>query len=1178
MDQNIRKVLARKPLVIALAAVLLYTLAGFFAAPAILQWRLPLFAQQNLHCQASVDTIRINPFLLSIEVEGFSLKQADGAPLVAFSRLFADLEMSSLFRWAIVLQELALDKPDIHVAMEPDGSLNFERFAAAPPQPTAPDSPGSPSLPVLVHNTTIQEGRITFVDKRQSDPANVAFQGISLRLQDITTIKDQAGTYHLAATTANDEAVQVEGEGSLFPLRAKGTVTLNGIRLTSLWQYIRDSLNLDPPEGKIDLSAGYLIDTTAQPAQVALEGIRIATSNLSLKMRGTDNAFFRLQKAEVSAPRFDLATSELHVSRLLLEQGAVDVRINESGNVNMQQIVNASPSKHHHKTTQPPPPPPAQPTPTTGQKQISPPPAASSPLKLQVDAFEIRNLAIDLDDKSRKVPFKAAVAGADLHMRANLELGGKQPAIVLHEMATELRGVKVLSSKIKDPLFATEKITVEGGSLNMAARSASIARVALHKGRMDAGREADGTINWQQLLQIKGTGAQTAGQKSAPSAAPGWKFLVKSFEMDGFASKFSDLTTRVDKPVFSVQNLTAKLTGIDGTSPMGFTAGFQIEEGGTATVSGTVHPALPAVEADVNLTGVALASLQPYLEPYVTLKMQSAQVSARGRLGYGLPKRPQQAVYEGSFSLNNLRLIETGSKKPFLSWDALQLPQCKLTLQPTRLETREIILSKPVGEIIIGDDHMLNFARVVKKQPPGSTSKPAAKPAAKSTKQQGGQDDFTYQVSRLRVENGNIVFADLSLRPQFMTRIHDLKGTIAGLSSVKEAQATVQMDGQVDQYGTAKITGLIRPSDFGRASDFAMVFRNLEMKNLSPYSGKFAGRLIKSGKFSADLNYKLHDYKMTGENKIVIDNLSLGDKVEDTAGGNLPLDLAIALLTDSNGRIDIGLPVTGDLDDPQFSIGSLIWKMFTNLITKATTAPFRALGSLLGGDSEKFDAVTFDPGSHTLMPPEKEKLLKLAEALKSRPQLKLVIQGRYSPEADGLELRERSIRRTVATRQGARLSPDDPPDALDFADSGTRKSLEKLYEERFGKASLEELDNGIAAGKVTPRMPAQNQGKRGKESGMFAKMTASLSLHKIIPGGRSPEQSALWAGELYTRLVEQEKVADKTLLQLAENRAQAIATHLEGQNQIPKDRVGVKAPEPFTGNEPPAVTLSLDAL
>ena len=448
----------------------------------------------------------------------------------------------------------------------------------------------------------------------------------------------------------------------------------------------------------------------------------------------------------------------------------------------------------------------------------------------------------------------------------------------------------------------------------------------------------------------------------------------------------------------------------------------------------------------------------PISNRIVTLQLQSAALAAQGRLRYGIPGDAQQVAYEGSFSLNNLRLADAKSpKKPYLSWDAVQLPKFKLTLQPNRLDAQEINISKPVGELIIEEDKTLNLVKVLKnrppdKKPPPPAKLPPAKPAtAKPNKQAPKKagpakesDTFPYHIAKVRVEKGNMVFADLSLRPQFMTRIHDLKGTVTGLSSLPDAQAKVQMDGQVDQYGTAKISGVIRPNDFGRSSDIEMVFRNLEMKNLSPYSGKFAGRLIKSGKFSADLKYKLHEYKMTGDNKIVIDNLTLGEQVDNPESTNLPLDLAIALLKDSNGRIDIGLPVTGDLNDPQFSIGPLVWQVFTNLITKAVTSPFRALGSLLGGESENFDALEFDPGSAELPPPEKEKLLKLAEALKSRPQLKLVIQGRYSPEVDGLEFKERSIRRMVAIRLGTKLRFERRP--------GTARLFRLQHARHSGKA------------------------------------------------------------------------------------------------------------------------------
>ena len=1175
MHHSVRKVLTSTYLIFPAAALLLYVLAGFFVAPRIIQWYVPKFAQQSLHCRADVGKVRINPLLLTLEVEQFSLRQADEAPLAAFARLFVDLETSSLFRWAVVVRELDLDKPDFHLVVEPDGSINFEQLATAPPAEPAPAN--APPLPLLLQSVVVSEGRINVVDKRQSTPADFTLQALNLQLQDVATIKDWNGTYRLAATTDDQGSVEWNGEISLAPLRSQGKLTLKDIGLASLWKFFRDNTNLEHSSGQLNVATEYRFNAENNPGQMTLDGLRVSLADLSLQLRHTEKAFLQLKKGALNVPSINLGTREVHVSHLLLEDGAVDARINESGTINLQQIVSTtSPKKHQEAAAQPSAAPPAE-----------APPETAPPLNMRVDAIEFKNIAVGLDDKSRATPFKAAIAGLNLSLQANLEMGDKSNTMLFQKIASEVNGINVKSSKSKEPLLTTEKLTVENGTCDLAAQAITFDRIAMSKGRLDAGREADGTINWQQLMRTKGTAAQPSVAYPVAKRASAWKFLVKSFEVDGFSSRFSDLTTRSDKPVFSVQGVKAKLTEVDGTSPMGFAVDFQVEQGGTAAVQGTLNPTLPSVEADVQVSGVELTSLQPYLEPYVTLHMRSAAVSTRGHLGYGLPKAAHKAVYEGSFSLDTLQLTDTSAKKPYLGWDAAQLPKFKLTLEPNRLDAQELKLIKPVGEFIIGEDKTLNFAKVVKNQSGDAKPKPAksksakqkaVKPAPQKAKQQSGQDDFAYQIGKVRVDKGNILFADLSLRPQFMTRIHDLKGTVTGLSSVPTAQAKVQLDGRVDQYGVAKISGVIRPRDFARATDINMVFRNLEMKNLSPYSGKFAGRLIKSGKFSADLKYTIKEYKMEGENKIVIDNLTLGDKVEDPEAANLPLDLAIALLKDANGRIDVGLPVTGDLNDPQFSIGSLVWKMFTNLITKATTAPFRALGSLLGGETEKFDAVAFNPGNAELPPPEKEKLLKLADALNSRPQLKLVVQGRYSPEADGQELKERSVSRSVATRLGVKLSPNDIPEPLDFTHSGTQDTLEELYVERFGKAALNELEEGFEAGTVKPRMPAEDKKAKGREAGMLTKMVDSLSLYAIIPGGKSHEQATLWAGELYTRLVESEKIAEANLLQLAGNRAQSIAAHLETEARIPKDRVSIKDPEPLSGSEPPSVTLSLDAI
>lgn len=426
-----------------------------------------------------------------------------------------------------------------------------------------------------------------------------------------------------------------------------------------------------------------------------------------------------------------------------------------------------------------------------------------------------------------------------------------------------------------------------------------------------------------------------------------------------------------------------------------------------------------------------------------------------------------------------------------------------------------------------------------------------------------------------------MVFADLGLKPKFMTRIHALKGTVGKLSSEKKSLSEIQLDGRVDQYGTAKISGALDINDFKRSTDITMVFRNVEMANISPYSGKFAGRRIKSGKLSLDLKYQIQTNKLVGDNKIIVDNLVLGEKVDSPDATNLPLDLAVALLADSNGRIDLGLPVSGELNDPQFSIGPIIWKAFVNIIIKAVTAPFRALGSLLGEGAEKFNAVEFDPGKAELLPPEKEKLKKMADALQKKPQLRLVIQGQYSPEIDGLELKQLNVGRAVLALMGVQPKPDEDLGPLDFGDSKVRGALEKLFTERFGPKALDELERGVKQGEIKPRATQEETGvdkETKKKRKGFARLWSSTKLYKIVPGAMSPDQSDVLAGEMFARLVESDPNPDEALSQLAGNRAQAIMAELQSTNAVPADRLQKADVQPLADEAGVSAKLSLDAV
>jgi hypothetical protein len=233
--------------------------------------------------------------------------------------------------------------------------------------------------------------------------------------------------------------------------------------------------------------------------------------------------------------------------------------------------------------------------------------------------------------------------------------------------------------------------------------------------------------------------------------------------------------------------------------------------------------------------------------------------------------------------------------------------------------------------------------------------------------------------------------------------LQELNGGISGLSSDPKSRARIDLKGRVDRYAPAEIAGELNLLSADLFTDVHVKFDGVEMTSVTPYSGHFAGYTIEKGKLSIDVSYLVENRKLTAKQKFVIDQLTLGDRVESPDAVKLPLKLAVALLKDRNGVIDIDLPMTGSLDDPQFRMGPLIWKAFVGLLTKIATSPFTLLAKL-GGSNEEINQVEFTPGSPALEPAAKERMAALTKALEQRPSLELEVPTAYSPDADGKAL------------------------------------------------------------------------------------------------------------------------------------------------------------------------------
>jgi hypothetical protein len=320
-------------------------------------------------------------------------------------------------------------------------------------------------------------------------------------------------------------------------------------------------------------------------------------------------------------------------------------------------------------------------------------------------------------------------------------------------------------------------------------------------------------------------------------------------------------------------------------------------------------------------------------------------------------------------------------------------------------------------------------------------------------------------------------FADLSIKPNFETGIQELSGTIKGLSARPDARADVQLAGQVDRYTPVKITGKVNYFAAVSYTDLHMAFRNLELTSMSPYSGKFAGYRIERGKLNVTLNYLVKKRKLEAKHKIIIDQLQLGDQVDSPDATSLPVKLAIALLKDRNGVIDLDIPVSGNLDDPKFKVWPIVWQVVINLFTKIVTSPFALLGSLFGA-SEEISYVDFGVGSAVLSAGAKNKLQTLAKALTERPSLNLDLPLVVKPDVDGPALAEQYWRadreRHARRRLGARASNADSIAKLIGSAKDYRALLEGAYFEAFHRKAV--VPQSVAApGAAAPQIAASSR-------------------------------------------------------------------------------------------------------
>lgn len=637
-------------------------------------------------------------------------------------------------------------------------------------------------------------------------------------------------------------------------------------------------------------------------------------------------------------------------------------------------------------------------------------------------------------------------------------------------------------------------LEVSDAQFDLSERTGSVAKVALRSPSAMAHRDAQGQWMLQRWLKTAptepdGASAQPVAAASASTGAPRksaspWQVTLGELTVDDGTLKLDDRSLlRPARLEVSALKLQLKSAVLDGSKPAPLTLSARLKSGrtepGTLKYSGTVMWAPLTVQGRVDAVDIPLHAVAPYFADQVNIAVLRADASYKGQLRYAAVAGGAQVQLQGDAALEDF-LANTvaatagvdgapvdagdlGVTEELLSWKSLNVPGIALSMAPgtaTRVQVREATLSDFFARVIVKPTGRLNLQDLFKPAPPASPAAPVALASAPGSAAAASVSaavpaplDAVVTVGPISLVNGKVLFSDRFIQPNYSANLSELTGKLSAFSS-RAPDGTVQLAdldlrGRAEGTASVEITGKINPLAKPLALNIQGRVRDLDLPPLTAYSVKYAGYGIERGKLSMDVTYTVQpDGQLTASNKLVLNQLTFGDKVEG-APSSLPVKLAVALLADRNGVIDIDLPISGSLNDPQFRIGAVVWKLITNLIGKALTAPFSLLAHAFGGGSadDELNAVAFAPGSSVLSPAAVQGLDKIAKALIDRPVLHVTVVGMASLEAERDAFKRERLKALMLAekRRRAAVTGQDVAAATALTDAEYPALLKEVY-------------------------------------------------------------------------------------------------------------------------------------
>ncbi len=1007
----------------------------------------------------TVGSISINPFTLAVEVSELSLSERDhAAPFISWKLLRVALSPRSILKWAPIIRDLRLDSPAVHLERLTAETFNFSDLIPARDKNADPEPAGEPAR-FAISNLAIIDGRIDLIDSSLATQVHHTISDLQLVLPMIGNLPYlvEEPAQPLFRAVFNGSPINLEGKLKPFSTTQEMHFNLNlsNIDLPFYLGYVPFELPVEVRNGGLSIDLDILYRVSAESGgELELSG-RLNLTSLNIWDRLDEQLFF-LPLLQVEIAPSQLLQRELHLASVHVYNLEVQLKRDQHGAWNHARMAEVSPRQEPAPEEQPP----AAPFKLLVDSfklrdgavffEDSLPAGGFSAAARDIN-LDVRNFALDADNG---IPFELALT---TDRDENVAVNGH---FLVNPFSLDLKAVLGnIEVGAYEPYYRETYSGPLGGKLglelNLAVRPGQ--RLLISEGHLQW-REASMAFNEQEGVKVDlielgqlsfdldrnrlevGSFLYQNGRANFSRSHEGhWSFLSQNFPVLTKLTEAPEEKTAPERteqgPVFSYR--IGELSMVNGTFEVSdylpstptkleardfnltfhnlaapekvespFTLSTTFQSKGRIEISGSASLANQSIRLDSRLKQIPLATFAPYLAEQASLALVDGLLDAQLNSTVEAGSGPLKIAFAGDIGVSRFHLLDALHREDLLKWDSLQLAGINAQVAPLALAVQSITLSDYFAKVLIDEEARLNLVEAFRKPgaaPGAETAEPAAEktPAtapAEAATQAAAPPDI--RIETVTLQGGLVDFTDRSLPRPFHADMRELGGSIKGLSSAAETRASVDLRGSLRNQSPLSISGSVNPLAERLFLDLKLSFNDIELSPLSPYSGTYVGYLIKKGKLNLALEYFLEDGKLKANNQVFLDQFTFGDKVESDKATTLPVKLAVALLKDSKGEIHMDIPVSGSLDDPQFSITGVVWTIIRNLIVKAATSPFALLGALVGGGDQDFSSVSFDYGSSRLGPDQKDKLQHMAQALAERPGLEIEVSGFVDPEQD----------------------------------------------------------------------------------------------------------------------------------------------------------------------------------